>query len=413
MNEREAILNRPQGVLDAGPHPRVGGRMVRLAGLPVAGVGGLLSLLALVFSPQLFGFSWLVGFGLIWAVCVGALFLIAMHHITGAIWSVVVRRSAEALVSAMPVLILFFVPVVLMSGWIFEWTHEDVMASDPILSGKSAYLNLPFFILRAAAFLSIWGIFGWYFVRRSLKQDDGSEGPEVTHGMRRTSAPFAILFALSVTFAAFDWYMSVQPHFFSTIFGVYMFAGLAVSGQAGVVLVVLWLRRKGCLVDKTAAFGQIIDDARLYHMGTLLFAFSCFWGYIAMSQFLLIWYANLPEEGFWFVDRWKDGWAWISVLLMFTRFVFPFLILLSRKAKSSTTTLAAVSILALFGQVVDLYWLVMPEAPENTSVFIWQVIGPLLLAVGLVLIAVGRFVSRHSAIPVGDPLLEESRMYHA
>jgi hypothetical protein len=215
-----------------------------------------------------------------------------------------------------------------------------------------------------------------------------------------------ILFGITATFASFDWLMSLEPHWFSTIFGVYIFAGMAVTALSGITIATIWLRSTGRL-------GQgVVGAGHLYNLGALLFAFVCFWAYIAFSQYMLIWYGNIPEETFYLVRRFEGGWLSVSVALAVIRFVIPFLALLSRGAKMNANRLLWVSILLLVGQLLDLYWLIMPQLHAERPVLGWQELGPPLLLVGMLLFFVAHFLRRHRPVPVGDPLLEESLQFY-
>jgi hypothetical protein len=224
--------------------------------------------------------------------------------------------------------------------------------------------------------------------------------------MRRAAGPFMVVFAFTATFAAIDWLMSLEPHWFSTIFGVYVFSGMVVAALSVITIATIWLRATG-RIDAT-----VVTDDHLYNLGALLFAFVCFWAYIAFSQYMLIWYANVPEESFYIVRRLEGGWKSVSVGLALARFVVPFLVLLSRRAKTNPRILVAISLFLLGGQVLDLYWLVMPQASPSGPVLGWTEIGPPLLLAGAFLLAVARFMRRHAMVAIGDPGFEESRRFH-
>ena len=198
-----------------------------------------------------------------------------------------------------------------------------------------------------------------------------------------------LIFALTVTFAAFDWLMSLEPHWFSTIFGVYVFSGMVLTALAAITITTIWLRGTGRLGK------GVVGDGHLYNLGALLFAFVCFWAYIAFSQYMLIWYGNLPEESFFLLRRQEGGWLGFSVVLALVRFVVPFLALLSRRAKTNAVWLFWVSILILVGQLLDVYWLIMPQLHVEHPVLGWQELGPVLLVSGLVVLMLARFLRRH------------------
>ncbi len=388
--------------------PRANLRLDRVAGGLLA-VGALLSVAALfgAESRARFGFAYIWGFAFVWTTVLGCLFFIGLQHLTRSVWSVVMRRTAEVFVSPMWLLGILFLPVLLFvlmphTFPVFPWADAEYVAHDALLSGKQPYLNTPFFIARAVAYFAIWIGFARYFVNTSLAQDRGHGGIEASLGVRKWSAPFMLLFAVSATFASFDWLMSLDPHWFSTIFGVYVFSGMVLAAVAVITITTVKLRESGRL-----GAGVVTGD-HLYSLGALLFAFSCFWAYIAFSQYMLIWYANIPEETPYMVHRLRGGWLGVSVALALARFVVPFLLLLSRHAKTNPRILLIAAVLILGGQLLDLYWLIMPELHHEQPVLGWQEFGPLLLMSGVLLLAISRFLGRHSPMAVGDPLLHES-----
>jgi hypothetical protein len=306
---------------------------------------------------------------------------------------------------------LFFVPVLLFAAFngtfgLFPWLDPSIVEGDHLLEGKAAYLNLPFFSIRALLFFLLWIGFAAFFVKRSLRQDAGGAQEQGTLAMRRLSAPFMLIFALTLTFASFDWLMSLDPHWYSTILGVYVFSGSALAALAAITIAVVWMRRRGMLGDR------VVSDEHLYNLGGLLFAFSCFWAYVAFSQYMLIWYGNIPEETVWYAHRLEHGWLGVTLSLIVLRFVLPFFLLLSRDAKMKPALLVCTSVLVLVGQFVDLYWMIMPQLDGAGPQLGWRELGPTLVMLGALVLYVTRFLSRHRSIPVGDPLLQESREFH-
>ena len=399
-------------IQDAIPAPKACVSLQR-AGITLVALGVILSIIALVSETARirFGFGYLLGFTFIWSIMVGSLFFIALQHITHSIWSVLIRRAAEALASPMILIPLLFIPVLIFTLMydtfhMFPWTDAGHVEGDPLLEGKVAYLNIPFFIVRAIVFIAIWVAFARFYVNTSLKQDKGLAGVDKSLRMRKVSAPFMLLFAATVTFAGFDWLMSLEPHWFSTMFGVYVFAGVTLSSLAAITLFTIWQMSSGRMGS------NIINGDHLYSLGALLFAFTCFWGYVAFSQYMLIWYANIPEETFYIHDRLQGGWLRISILLALLRFVVPFLLLLSRRAKMNPQFLVLCSILVLVGQFIDLYWIIMPSVHHEGPALGWQEIGPVILLIGLPMIFLARFMRLHPPMAIGDPLIEESRRFH-
>jgi hypothetical protein len=390
--------------------PRASAGLSRAAAV-LAVVGALLCAATLVMGGggTRFGCAWLWGFAFVWGIVLGSLCFVGMQHLTHSIWSVVVRRVAEMLAGPAWITALLFAPVLIFGclvDWfhLYPWADSALVGGDHLLQAKRAYLNAPFFTVRAVLFFGLWIVFASFFVRSSLRTDAG-DGVAKGLAMRRWSAPFMLIFAVTVTFASIDWFMSLEPKWFSTIFGVYVFSGIFVAALAAITLLTLALDKSGRL-----GAGLLTRD-HLYNLGALQFAFTCFWAYIAFSQYMLIWYGNMPEESFYLYDRLSGGWLVVSAALAVVRFAAPFLILLSRRAKMDRRVLWWTSIILLAGQLLDLYWLIMPACYRSGPVFGWQELGPPLLAIGLLLWSISRFLGRNLPVAVGDPLLEQSRQF--
>jgi len=377
----------------------------------VAAIGLLLSALGLTMDPQRFSYAWLWAYLFFWSAALGGLFFVALQHLTGSIWSVVIRRVAESFAAQMWVVALFAVPILAFAWFgdsfhLFPWLDVHHVEGDEVLAGKQPYLNVVFLSLRIVVFMGVWVLASHFFVTRSLAQDaKGAGRNEGTKKMRSWAPAFMLFFGLSVTFTGFDLMMSLDPHWFSTIFGVYTFAGVFVTGLAVIILGVVFLRSRGVLD------ADVVRPDHLHSLGGLLFAFSCFWAYIAFSQYMLIWYGHLPEETSWYTDRFVGGWGTVSGALAIVRWVIPFFLLLSRKAKTSPRRLALVSVIAIFGQLLDLYWVIMPQLHTNGPVLSWPELGPLLAMGGILVWLLTRFFARHPAMAVGDPLLTQSVEY--
>ncbi len=404
--------DRARSIAKRIPAPKPTSGLTRIAMFLIA--LGLLLCAAALMSPvgrERFGFGYVWGYSLLWMVVLGSLFFVGLQHLTHSIWSVVIRRIAEAFAAPMGLTFLLFLPIVLFVVWpdtfpVFPWANAEEVQNNHLLHEKAPYLNATFFMARAAAFFLIWVLFARYFVGRSLTQDRGEGGVAASVAMRKWAAPFVPIYAVTMTFAGIDWLMSLDPLWFSTIFGIYVFSGMVLSALSCITIATVKLRQSGRLGS------GVVTDEHLYSLGALLFAFTCFWAYIAFSQYLLIWYANIPEETGYLFLRLKGGWLGVSVALAIVRFAVPFLILLGRHAKMNPRMLVWVSVLILAGQLLDLYWLVMPELYGNGPVFGWQELGPPVLMCGALLWAVSRFFSRHAPVAVGDPLIEESLRLH-
>lgn len=339
--------------------------VVGLGGGAAIGYAGLMDT-----TPAHFWRVYMVAFLFGLTMCLGGLFFVIIQHLTRAGWSVAVRRPAEALASNLRwywVLFLPFAVLWLMGKANLLWVWADMEslkanneAEYHIVHAKEAFLNPTFFWIRAVAYFAIWALLATFFVSNSRRQDSTGD-VHLTERMQKWSGPAAILFGLSTTFAAFDWIMSISPAWFSTMFGVYFFCGCATAGFAGMILITARLRSFGVMQG-------LVTSEHLQDMGKLLFAFGMvFWAYIAFSQYMLIWYANIPEETGWFLARQVGGWAPISFALLFGHFVIPFVGLISKWPKRSATLLAAGAVWMLAFHFLDLYWLIVPEIPHDLA----------------------------------------------
>lgn len=329
----------------------------------IVGVAGSILLVATLFFDQaLFFRSYLVAYVFWTGVAIGSLAIMMLHHLSGGAWGLVIRRLLEAATRTLPLIVLLFVPVVLGMHSLYEWTHADVVQSDPALLQKSKYLNAPFFLARAVFYFTVWGLL-IYFLNKWSAEQDTAPSRLVRDKMQGLSGPGILLFGLTVTFAAVDWVMSLEPHWFSTIFGLLIMAGWGLSSLALTIAVAMVLARRQPMSDVYAA-------EHFHDLGKLLLAFVMIYAYFAFSQFLIIWSANLPEEIPWYLRRLRGGWQWIGLGLVLFHFALPFLLLLSRDLKRSARMLSVVAIIVIIMRVVDLIWLVAPafqhgdEAPH-------------------------------------------------
>jgi hypothetical protein len=380
-------------------------RAKRLVGAATAlfAVGVALSIVAAVADRQRFAFSYLTGFVWLATVGLGAMFFVLIQHLTKAGWSVIPRRQLEWLTGLLPVSAALFLPVAFFSHDIYHhWMGPDAHA-DPLIQKKMAYLNPTFFFVRAAVFLAVWSGVSLWFWRTSRKQDETGD-KELTLRMAARSAPSLILVGLTLTFAAFDWLMSLDPHWYSTIYGVQVFSGSAVSSLAALSLLTLALERKGILEGITTVEHR-------HDIGKLLFGFTVFWAYIGFSQYLIIWYGNIPEETVYFRERWEGPWKVVSLVLVFGHFVVPFIALISRTAKRSRFVLGAAAALILAMHYVDIYWLVMPTLGERGAEPSWIDLCGLIGPLGAGLLVIARRAAGGPLYPVGDPRLAESLQF--
>jgi len=377
-------------------------------------------------DPGRFYFSYLVGYMGVLGIVLCALFFTMLQHITRAGWSVTVRRLAENIAWTLPAMLVLFVPVILGFDKIFHhWTHAVTTAGAPgydaVVAGKTAWLNAPGFFIRAGIYFAIWIGLAWFFRSKSIQQDSNGD-PAISLRLARVAAPGLLLFALSITFAAFDWIMSIDPHWFSTIFGINYFAGGYMAFLAFTILMAKWLGRKGYLTEA-------INTEHYHDLGKFCWAFMVFWTYTNFSQYMLIWYANLPEETLWFAHRARDGWGAVGVILIVGHFLFPFVFGMSRHIKRNGFTLAFFALFLLVIHCIDMQFLILPgntgghgehaagvalDAPFSAHMaeYLHQItwgdfgcfVGLLAIIAGLVIMN----VRKTNLMPIRDPRLAES-----
>jgi hypothetical protein len=335
---------------------------------------------------------------------VGSLAWVMLHHLTGAVWSVAIRRLLENLTRPLPWIAIGFFPIVLNLEGLYPWAVPARVASDTELARKAVWLNPSMFVERGAFYLIVWVLLSSILAERSNRQDRTGD-PASSARMKATSAWGLIALGLTSSFAAFDWVMSLDPHWASTIFGVYFWTGSLLGSLAAIILLILSLRRLGML-------RRTITVEHLHDLGKLLFSFVVFWTYIAFSQYFLIWYANLPEETEWYIARRTGDWNILSWGLFFGHFVVPFLILLSRSVRRDPFWLGFTASWILVAHYLDLYWLIMPALQSADVAPTWIDLS-ILLALALFFGAVVAHACQERAlVPVRDPCLAESIAFH-
>jgi len=349
--------------------------------------------------------TYLVSFAFFLSISLGALFFVLLEHCTRAGWSVVVRRVAEVVAGNVWLMAVLAIPIVLGMAHLYHWTDTAAAAHDPLLAGKVGFLNPGFFLIRLVAYFLIWGVMASFLHRTSIAQDTSGD-PALTLRMERLSAPGMVLFALSLNFAAFDLLMSLDPHWFSTIFGVYYFSASVVAFLAVMPKILYGLQMRGILTNA-------VTVEHYHDVGKLLFAFIVFWAYIAFSQYMLIWYGNLPEETEWFLKRQTGEWTTVSLLLIFGHFLVPFLLLISRVIKRRPLLLALTGGYVALMCWIDMYWLVVPEFSPGVARFGLLDVLCLLGMSGVYSAAVVLRLKRHSVVAERDPRLVESLAFES
>lgn len=395
--ERDHVALRPEQASIPPGHPW---NRIPMIGGGVAFVGAVLCAILGAGNPKQFFFSWLVSFLFFVSLGIGALFFVLIQYAAQGGWGIVVRRIGETTFATIPVMAALFLPLLLGLHDLYSWSVPGAADHDALLRWKSPYLNVPFFLVRAAIFFGIWSFIALAYYRGSRGQDATGD-PAVTARLRKFAGPAMIVLALTTAFASVDWIMSLTPHWYSTIFGVYFFAGAFVGFIALLSVAAVAMRRAGLL-------DTIISAEHLHDIGKLLFAFTAFWAYIAFSQFLLIWYANLPEETIWYRARLEGSWKAVSVLLMAGHFGAPFFYLMGRTVKRKGWTLALGGGWLLAMHFVDLYWQVMPTLhPEGVRPSVLDAAAFLAVG-GCFAAAAGWLMRRQALVPLRDPKLAES-----
>jgi uncharacterized membrane protein YciS (DUF1049 family) len=373
-----------------------GGLVVGLAALVLSLLGGLQ-------APDQFFRSYLLAFLFFVGLSVGSLAVLMIQHLTGGAWGLVIRRPLEAATRVLPLLVVAFLPLLLGLRGLFVWTHPERVAADPVLQHQSPYLNLPFFLARSAFYLLAWAVMAHLLSRWSREQDTR---PSAALGarLRALSGGGLVLVAMTITFASVDWAMSLDPHWFSTLYGVIFMVGWALAALAFAVVVLT-------LLASSPPLERIVKADHVHDLGKLLLAFVMLWAYMAFSQLLIVWSGNLPEEIPWYLQRLHGGWEWVALGLVLFHFVLPFLMLLSRDLKRRAGQLGLVAFGVLVMRFVDLYWLVGPSlqghgAEAGLHVHWLDLLVPLALG-GLWVFYFARQLRSRPLLPLGEPGLQE------
>ncbi|MEW5843502.1 MAG: quinol:cytochrome C oxidoreductase [Bacteroidota bacterium] len=369
---------------------------VRTIGTALFAAGLIIVALGYAADPVRSAYNNIVGLTFLISVGVGSLFLLALEYVAGAVWSTPFRRVTEFLAANIYIIPLLAIPLLLNVNTVFHWTHPE--PADKTMINKAPYLNVTFFIVRVVAFWLLWLGFYYFISKNSVKQD-ASRDQSLSKLNIKLSTIFIPIFAITISFAAIDWLMSLSPKWFSTIFGVYYFSGTVLAALAAGTIFIVLLNEKGYFVKG-------LSSDHYYSLGALLFAFTNFWAYIAFSQYLLIWYANLPEETIWFIARWQGSWKFISVGLVFVHFVIPYFGLLSQPSKMNPKRLLTMSAWILFAHYYDLYWMTMPNFGKDGVVLGWIELGFPLLIAGLIMLVFNFKAKSQNLVPIGDPKLK-------
>lgn len=379
--------------------PFEAGRFGRAA-LIVGALGSALLLAGAFSNAQQFFRSYLIGY-LFWAgVALGCLAVLMLEHLSGGAWGLLIRRTLEAASRTIPLMAILFIPILIGIRELYVWARPEEVAASHALKHKQPYLNVTFFVIRAAIYFAAWMLLAWLLTGWSRRQDSAEDPRQLRRKMRALAGPGLVLFGLTDTFASFDWVMSLEPEFASTIFGILLIGGQALSAMAFAIASLVWLARRRPL-------SEVVRPDQLHDLGKLLLAFVMLWAYFAFSQFLIIWSGNLPEEIPWYLHRLRGGWQWIGLALIIFHFALPFLLLLSRDVKRSFGPLLAIALVIFVLRLVDLFWLVAPEFHGEALTLHWMDLVAVAGLGGLWLWAFTWQLQKSPLLPVGDPKLEE------
>ncbi len=368
------------------------------------GVLGFLAPVAAALSnaagAERFYRSYLLGFVFWNGIAVGCLAVLGLQYLTGGAWGIAIRRLLEAGTRTLPLMALLFVPLAFGLHHIYEWTHADAVAHDELLQKKAIYLNIPFFLGRAALYFLVWFSLAWLMNRLSLKQDTTGD-PAIARRLQRTGAAALLLYAVTVTFASIDWVMSLEPHWFSTMYGVIFMVSQALGAMALVIAVLV-------LLSHRQPFADFLTAAHLHDLGKMLFAFVMIWSYVTFSQYLIIWSGNLPEEIPWYLARFKGGWGWIGVAVLLFQFLLPFLLLISKAANRNPRLLVTAALMVVAVRFVDVAWLILPAfSPAHFRIHWTDLSVPIGIG-GLWLAVFSAQLTKRPLLPVGDPDFKEA-----
>jgi hypothetical protein len=342
--------------------------------------------------------SYLTAFFYAFSIAIGGTLFVMIQHLTGSAWSVPVRRIMEKIMMSLPILALLFIPIALGVHHLYEWSHPEFVAAEIMKEKKPVYanyLNTNLFYIRAVVFFAIWSLWAWMLYSNSKSQDK-TKAIRPTFANEKWSAPGMLIFFLTASLASVDWVMSLNPHWYSTMFGVYCLAGGAWGFFALLTFIFLRFRANGIMTHS-------VNTEHYHDLGKWMFALTVFWAYIGFSQYMLIWYANLPEETIFYKLRRTGSWEAVSGILLFGHFILPFLVLMARNSKRTLNVLRFATVWVLLMHYVDVYWLVMPNFSKTGIVPSWIDLAALAAVIGTLALGFWLRVRNTEIAPVGDP----------
>lgn len=362
----------------------------------IAGLG--LSFFGAYLQPRQFFLSYLFAY-LFWTgISLGAMIIIMIHHLTGGVWGFLIRRPLEAATQALPLMALLFIPLLFGLSELYIWTRPEDISHESVLQvlhKKREYLNIPFFVARAVIYFVIWlGIAYW--LNKWSGEQDQKDHPEIALRLQYFSAIGAILYTFSITFAGIDWIMSLVPEWYSTIFGFLFGSGQMLSAMAFAIIAAVSF-------SKIKPLGGVFLPGRLNDLGNILLVFILLWTYLAFMQYFIIWSENLPHEISWYLPRVESSWKWVGIFLIAFHFFVPFIVLLSRRAKRTTSILVSVAAAVMVVHLVDTFWLVVPSLRTQGFQLYWTDFAVPLGIGGLWLATVLWRLQRKPLVPLQAP----------
>ncbi|HUJ11726.1 MAG TPA: hypothetical protein VL171_17080 [Verrucomicrobiae bacterium] len=368
-------------------------------------IGGLALIACIIggaLNPTGFFQGYLMAYMFWLGVSLGCMAILMIHYLAGGRWGFAVRRLLEAATRTLPVMLVLFIPYLFGLGKLYVWTQPQMVARDALLQHKHPYLNVPFFIGRAAIYFAVW-LGAAFLLNRASHEQDRNPGITTPATARVASSFGVILYVVTMSFAGIDWVMSLEPHWFSTMYGLLILAGQVVCGYAFVIIV-------AALLADTPPLSEVIEPLHFHDLGNFLLTFIIFWAYISFSQFLIIWSGNLTDENPWYLRRFEHGWQWIGVSLVAFHFFVPFFLLLSRDIKRRSPWLAKVAGIVFVMCVVDLFWIIAPGFHRVELSVHWM---DVVALIGLGGIWIGFYVhqlKRKLLVPLYDARTQESRL---
>lgn len=375
------------------------------AAFTVGFVAAALLLIGLFAAPKQFFHSYLIGYIFWFNIALGSMVILMIQHLTGGAWGVMIRRLLEAAARTLPIVALLFIPILFGMKSLYSWMDPAVVAADPIIQQKTLYLNAPFFYLRLGIYFAAWLVLAYLLTRLSIEQDRSPGNAALSQKFSVISGPGAVIYGLTITFASTDWMMSIEAHWFSTLYGAMQAVAQLVSSLAFAILVSM-------LLLASPPFNRTFNKGHMHDLGKLLFAFLMVWAYMKLSQGLIIYSGNVAEFVSWYYYRTKGAWFYVAVGLVLLHFALPWILMLSRDLKKNRLFLGGMAAWILVMHYVDMYWMINPGLKKGVFAPHW--LDPVALAAvgGIWLGFYLKRVQQLPLLPVNDPYLEEALAHH-